>query len=68
MIVISDTTPMISLLKINRLDLLEKSFGEVLIPNAVYEELTADKRFIEEAKTEGCSLYKTRSCIKSRSI
>ena len=51
MIVISDTTPMISLLKINRLDLLEKSFGEVLIPNAVYEELTADKRFIEEAKT-----------------
>ncbi len=51
MIVISDTTPMISLLKINRLDLLEKSFGEVLIPNAVYEELTADKRFIEEANT-----------------
>ncbi len=30
--------------------LLEKAFGEVLIPNAVYEELTADKRFAEEAK------------------
>lgn len=42
---------MISLLKINRPDLLEKLFGEVLIPNAVYEELTADKRFIEEAET-----------------
>lgn len=51
MIVISDTTPIISLLKINRLDLLEKSFGEVLIPNAVYAELTADSRFIEEART-----------------
>lgn len=50
MIVVSDTTPIISLLKINRLDLLEKAFGEVLIPNAVYEELTADKRFAEEAK------------------
>lgn len=50
MIIISDTTPIISLLKINRLDLLEKLFGEVLIPNAVYEELTADKRFIDEAK------------------
>ncbi len=49
MIVVSDTTPIISLLKINRLDLLEKLFGEVLIPNAVYEELTADERFIEEA-------------------
>lgn len=27
MIVIADTTPVISLLKINRLDLLEKAFG-----------------------------------------
>ena len=32
MIVVSDTTPLISLLKINRIDLLEKLFGEVLIP------------------------------------
>ena len=30
MIVVSDTTPLISLLKISRLDLLEKLFGEVL--------------------------------------
>ena len=32
MIVVSDTTPLISLLKINRIDLLEKLFGEVFIP------------------------------------
>lgn len=51
MIVVLDTTPIISLLKISRLGLLEKIFGEVLIPNAVYEELTADTRFIEEAET-----------------
>ena len=63
MIVISDTTPIISLLKINRLDLLEKSFGEVLIPNAVYAELTADSRFIEEART-----LKKASYIKSVSV
>ena len=50
MIVISDTTPIISLLKIGRLDLLERLFGEVLIPDAVYAELTADKRFAEEAR------------------
>lgn len=31
MIVISDTTPVIALIKINRLDLLEKLFTEVLI-------------------------------------
>lgn len=50
MIIVSDTTPIISLLKINRLDLLEKLFGEVLIPNAVYNELTNDKRFSDEAE------------------
>lgn len=49
MIVISDTTPLISLLKINRIDLLEKLFGDVLIPQAVFEELTIDERFQLEA-------------------
>ncbi len=49
MIVVSDTTPLISLLKINRVDLLEKLFGEVLIPDAVFSELTVDERFRVEA-------------------
>ncbi len=49
MIVVSDTTPLISLLKINRIDLLEKLFGEVMIPDAVFAELVADKRFQSEA-------------------
>ncbi len=49
MIVVSDTTPLISLLKINKLDLLEKLFGKVLIPEAVFSELTADERFRLEA-------------------
>lgn len=49
MIVVSDTTPLISLLKINHLDLLEILFGEVLIPQAVFDELTSDERFSSEA-------------------
>ena len=49
MIVVSDTTPLISLLKICKLDLLEKLFGEVLIPQAVFDELTIDARFQSEA-------------------
>ena len=49
MIVVSDTTPLISLLKINRLDLLKELFGEVLIPQAVFDELTDDERFRLEA-------------------
>ena len=49
MIVVSDSTPLISLLKINRLDLLKKLFGDVLIPQAVFDELTDDERFRLEA-------------------
>ena len=49
MIVVSDTTPLISLLKINRLDLLKKLFVDVLIPQAVFDELTDDERFRLEA-------------------
>lgn len=49
MIVVSDTTPLISLLKIERIGLLEKLFGQVLIPQAVFDELTADEHFKFEA-------------------
>lgn len=49
MIVVSDTTPLISLLKIDRMGLLEKLFGQVLIPKAVFDELTANEKFRLEA-------------------
>ena len=49
MIVVADTTPLISLLKIDRIGLLEKLFGQVLIPQAVFDELTTDERFELEA-------------------
>jgi predicted nucleic acid-binding protein len=51
MIVVSDTTPLISLLKTGRLDTLEKLFGEVRIPDAVFEELTSNPRYKAEAAT-----------------
>ncbi len=38
MIVVSDITPLISLLKIDCIDLLEKLFKQVLILLAVFEE------------------------------
>lgn len=50
MIVISDTTPIISLLKIRRLELLEKLFGAVQIPKGVFSELTENQRFTKEAE------------------
>ena len=49
MIVISDSTPIITLMKANRLEILNKLFGDVFVPNAVFHELTDNERFTEEA-------------------
>jgi len=50
MIIVSDTTPIISLMKIEQLDLLEKLFKRVKIPVAVYQELTTNQKFKQEAE------------------
>ena len=50
MIVISDTTPILSLLKAGCLGLLEKLYGNVLIPKAVYRELTENPTYAKEAE------------------
>ena len=38
MIVVSDTTPLIGLASIGRLELLQELFEEVYIPQAVFDE------------------------------
>lgn len=48
MIVVADTTPIISLLKIGHLELLQTMFGSVMIPRAVYDELTSEITFADE--------------------
>lgn len=50
MIVISDTTPIISLIKVGQLELLRQLFHVVSIPNAVYKELTENKMYPNEAQ------------------
>lgn len=50
MIVVSDTTPLISLMKIEHLDLVHQLFGEIQIPEAVYSELVSNRRFSKESK------------------
>lgn len=49
MLVVSDTTPIISLMKDNRLGILKELFKEIVIPEAVYKELTSNENFLEEA-------------------
>ena len=43
MIVVSDTGPLIALAKADRLYILERLFGQVKIPPAVYRELLAGR-------------------------
>ncbi len=37
--IISNTTPIISLLKIGKLKLLKELYGKIIIPDAVYQEI-----------------------------
>ncbi|NLN83601.1 MAG: DNA-binding protein [Firmicutes bacterium] len=48
MIVISDTTPLISLMKIESLDIIEKMYKEIIIPKAVYDELIINMDYQSE--------------------
>jgi predicted nucleic acid-binding protein len=41
MIVVSNTTPIISLASIQRLDILEKLFGKIIVAEAVYNGVGA---------------------------
>lgn len=44
--VIVNTTPLIALCHVSQLDLLKKMYGEISIPQAVYEELSEKKESI----------------------
>lgn len=50
MIIVSDTSPIIALLKADSLWILEKMFSKVVIPSGVYEELITNNRFIDESE------------------
>ena len=52
MIVVSDTTPLIGLASIGRLELLRELFEEVYIPQAVFDETVTHGRTESKAKAE----------------
>jgi len=57
MILIADSSALVALSIINKLDVLEKLFGKVYVPRAVYDEV------IQENKAES---YKLRSYCKEK--
>lgn len=52
MIIVSNTTPLVGLASIQRFDLLQRLFGEVYIPQAVYDEAVVKGREEGGAKRE----------------
>ena len=50
MIVVSDSGPLISLMKGGQLKILHSLYGEVLIPEAVFSELATNPRYEDEAE------------------
>lgn len=59
MIVVSDSTPLITLMKTGRLEVLQALFGRVLIPETVFLELTSNDAYETEAE-----LIRTSTFIK----
>lgn len=55
MIIVSDTTPLIGLSAIGRLDILREIFGDVYIPRAVFDETVTFGREEGKAKHEVAS-------------
>ena len=69
MIVVSDTTPLISLMKIKHLNLIDQLFGEIQIPEAVYSELVSNEQFLEESRLIQESTFIRKAIVKdSKSV
>ena len=67
MIVVSDTTPILSLMKIGHLDLLQSLYGQVLLPEAVYNELVSNPSFADEAKQINTCKFLAVERVKNKS-
>ncbi|MEA2104830.1 MAG: DUF3368 domain-containing protein [Candidatus Cloacimonadota bacterium] len=51
MIIVADSSPLLSFAIIGKLELIEQIFGEVFVPSAVFKELTvSDKPYSKELK------------------
>ena len=69
MTVVSDATPIISLAKLEMLDILARLYDEVLLPKAVYDEVCRNQAFAAEAAAvQKCIFVKVKTVSCERSI
>lgn len=62
--IIADSSPIISLAIVDKIDLIEKIFVEVLIPQEVYDEIT----FLEKPYSEKLRDYFKNKIIKVKNL
>ena len=63
MIVVTDSTPIISLAKIDKLHLLRDIFGKIYVPSAVYEEIV-----VKGKDRPGCKEIKEAQWVASKEV
>lgn len=63
MIVVSDASPLIALAAVEKLDLLRTLYGEVLVPSAVFDEVTAIRQ-----TAPGADEVRTSEWIRVRTV
>jgi len=69
MIIVSDAAPVISLAKIDQVDLLGRLFDEVLLPQAVFDEVCRNAMFADEADAiRNCSFMSVRTVSHLESV
>lgn len=69
MIVVADSTPLIALGRVGRLDLLRELFGRVLVPGAVYREIVEKGRGQRGAlEVEAASWIERRELSSGKSV
>ncbi len=62
LVIVADSGPLISLSRIQRLDLLRQLYGEILVPPAVWHEVT-----VINAKAPGAETVRTANWIQIKS-
>jgi predicted nucleic acid-binding protein len=69
LIVVSDATPIISLAKIDMLDIMGRLYDEVLLPKAVYDEVCRNQTFAEEAAAiQKCTFMNVKTVNREQSV
>lgn len=63
MIVVSDASPLIALAIIGEIDLLRRLYGEIVVPEAVYREVTNSRPF-----APGAAEFRAAAWIRARAV